>query len=131
MYLYYCILSIANEDPQRQHPLLWPGENTHFTKAKFSKRGFTITTNLEEGMNIAHESYLGIKFKVQRSLSTSALQYYLPSAAIVLVSHISFIIPLSAIPGRIGLLATLFLTLINLFINHMVGVYKFIIMSSS
>ena len=37
-----------------------------------------------------------------------------------ILSQIGLIIPLTSIPGRIGLLATLFLSLTNLFINHMV-----------
>ena len=38
---------------------------------------------------------------------------------IVLVAEIGFIIPASAIPGRVALLVTQFLTLINLFIHQM------------
>ena len=45
--------------------------------------------------------------------------YYIPSILIVLVSEIGFVVPVTAIPGRIGLLVTQFLTLINLFIHQM------------
>ena len=41
--------------------------------------------------------------------------------AIVVVSIMGFIIPASAIPGRVALLVTQFLTLINLFIYQMVS----------
>ena len=83
--------------------------------------GFIITKNLEEGLDGNKDAYVGITFKMVRILSPFIFQYHLPAAAIVFVSQVSFIIPPSAIPGRIGLLATLFLTLINLFINHMVS----------
>ena len=89
----------------------------------FSKDGFAITRSLDEGLTEENVSYVDLRFHMKRILSPFVFQYHLPSAAIVSVSQISFIIPTSAIPGRIGLLATLFLTLINLFINHMVRVF--------
>ena len=51
--------------------------------------------------------------------------YYLPCMAIVLVSQISFIIPLSSIPGRVALVVTQFLTLTNIFIHQTVGYMSF------
>ena len=48
------------------------------------------------------------------------LKYYLPCIAIVTVTQISFYIPPDAIPGRIALLVTQFLTLTNLFISEQV-----------
>merc|ERR1712133_335953 len=41
--------------------------------------------------------------------------YYLPSGLFVVVSWISFLIPVNAIPGRMILIVTLFLALINMF----------------
>ena len=41
--------------------------------------------------------------------------------AIVVVSFISFLVPLTAIPGRIALVVTQFLTLTNMFIHQMVS----------
>ena len=43
--------------------------------------------------------------------------------AIVVVAQISFIIPMSAIPGRVALVVTQFLTLTNIFIHEMVRYY--------
>ena len=97
---------------------------TPITGTIFSKSGFTVTQLLEDGFNDKNESYVGMEFKMKRALSTFLFQYYLPSAAIVFVSQISFIVPTASIPGRLGLLATLFLTLTNLFINHMVRFAK-------
>ena len=65
----------------------------------------------------------GFNLTLDRILQPYLLQYYFPSMAIVIVSQISFIIPLSAIPGRVALIVTQFLTLTNIFIHLMVSVY--------
>jgi uncharacterized membrane protein YphA (DoxX/SURF4 family) len=45
------------------------------------------------------------------------ITYYLPSGLFVVVSWISFLIPPDIVPGRMALLITLFLVLINIFNN--------------
>ena len=45
------------------------------------------------------------------------ITYYLPSGLFVVVSWISFLIPPDIVPGRMSLLITLFLVLINIFNN--------------
>ena len=89
----------------------------------FQKHGFEVETLFVHGDNEGSEklSYYGLILKLKRIYSLYLFQYYLPAAAIVFLSHISFIIPPSSIPGRIGFLATLFLTLMNICINHMVS----------
>ena len=62
----------------------------------------------------------GFNVTLDRIIRPYLLQYYFPSMAIVIVSQISFIIPLSAIPGRVALVVTQFLTLTNIFIHQMV-----------
>lgn len=62
----------------------------------------------------------GFNITLKRIIQPFLYQYYFPSIAIVIVSFISFIIPLSAIPGRIGLVVTQFLTLTNIFIHRIV-----------
>ena len=86
--------------------------------------GFEITTSFVHGNTLRDQdlSYWGFNLTMRRITSTYVFEYYVPGAAIVCVSHISFIIPHHSIPGRIGLLATLFLTLMNIFINHMVSI---------
>ena len=54
------------------------------------------------------------------------MKYYIPTMAVVLVSEIGFVIPLTAIPGRVALLVTQFLTLVNLFIYQMVRAFPFL-----
>ena len=45
------------------------------------------------------------------------INYYLPSGLFVLVSWVSFLIPPEIVPGRMTLLVTIFLVLINIFNN--------------
>ena len=67
----------------------------------------------------------GFDVKLQRIIQPYLFQYYFPCAAIVIISQISFTIPISAIPGRVGVIVTQFLTLTNIFIYQMVRwVYK-------
>merc|ERR1719154_736036 len=50
-----------------------------------------------------------------RYVSTYIITYYLPSGLFVIVSWISFLIPMDVIAGRMALLVTLFLLLVNIF----------------
>ena len=63
---------------------------------------------------------IGIKITMNHAITPFFVKYYLPCIAIVLVSMIGFAVPLNAIPGRVALLVTQFLTLTNLFIYEMV-----------
>ena len=65
---------------------------------------------------------VGYDVKMRRMLEPFFMMYYLPCMAILVVSVISFAVPLTATPGRIALLVTLFLTLTNLFIYQMVNI---------
>ena len=49
--------------------------------------------------------------------STLRYIYYLPSTLFVITSWVSFLIPPEVVPGRMALLVTLFLVLINIFNN--------------
>ena len=58
----------------------------------------------------------GFHVFLTRIVQQNMYKYYFPTFAIVVVSQFSFIIPLSAIPGRVALVVTQFLTLTNVFI---------------
>ena len=60
-------------------------------------------------------SLAGFEIVLDRHASTYIFTYYLPSGVFVVVSWISFLIPVHAIPGRMILLVTLFLVLVNIF----------------
>ena len=63
---------------------------------------------------------IGFEVSMTRQFMPYLIQYYIPCIAIVFLTQISFIIPLTAIPGRIALLVTEFLTLTNIFIHQQV-----------
>ena len=81
----------------------------------YQMNGFHVSSYCMIQAGTPHQ--VGINFTIERDVTSYLLQYYLPSAIIVLVSQTSFVIPLSAIPGRISLVVTQFLALTNIFIN--------------
>ena len=92
-----------------------PNSFIHSSK-RYEAAGFDVSIhfgNLSNG--------IGFDMDIRRLILPYVFEYYLPSIAIVLVSFISFIVPLSSLPGRIGLIVTQFLTLTNIFIHQMVG----------
>ena len=66
---------------------------------------------------------------LKRQVTKYLYQYYIPCMSIVTASSFSFIIPISAIPGRVALVVTQFLTLTNIFINQMVFVSFFLVLN--
>ena len=116
-----CTFQITNQDAQYLQ-LILPVKKNLLSK-NFTKDGFDINAEFSQKKvcNGGATSCIEVEFIMRRIRSTFVFQYYLPCCAIVFVSQISFIVTPSSIPGRLGLLATQFLTLTNLFINHMVG----------
>ena len=68
-----------------------------------------------DGDSLGNFSLAGFEMVLQRYVSTYIITYYLPSGLFVIVSWISFLIPMDVIPGRMALLVTLFLVLVNIF----------------
>ena len=93
----------------------------------YSAAGFDIVSTLFDENIKNGSNTIGVKMEMTRRLNPFFLRYYVPAVAIVIVSEISFLIPVVAIPGRVGLLVTLFLTLTNLFIHSMVNVFQFLV----
>merc|ERR1719384_2797815 len=60
-------------------------------------------------------SVAGFEMRLRRHVSHYLITYYLPSGLFVVVSWISFVVPPDVIPGRMALLITLFLVLVNIF----------------
>ena len=90
-----------------------------FVRKPFRALGSDIEIEVmeENGMN---EEKTGVKIHMKRVLTPFLLQCYSPAIAIVLISSIGFIVPLSAIPGRVTLGVTLFLTMANIFYDNRV-----------
>ena len=118
---YECKLGETNEETRPLQLLLGDSGRENVTRTAYSFSGFEITVTWHGGIIAGKSSRVKVNLKLIRNISPYIFRYYLPCMAVVCVSQISFIIPPSSIPGRIGLLATLFLTLTNLFINLMVN----------
>ena len=67
---------------------------------------------------------VGFNITLKRTLRPFLMKYYLPCMATVISSQISFIIPISALPGRTALLATMFLALVNTFTAQQVKTFN-------
>ena len=67
------------------------------------------------GIRSGTKDCVAFNITLTRIVHPFMMKYYLPSIAIVISSQISFIIPMTAIPARTALLATLFLALVNIF----------------
>ena len=100
-------------------------------RTSYDADGFEIKTH-EVGPRSDYKDHLalpltifGLDVHIKRDVSKYIFTYYLPSITIVLASSVSFIIPLSATPGRVALVVTLFLTLTNIFIHQMVSIISF------
>ena len=94
--------------------------NTHTTKS-YDDENFSIHVSYLDQFDGKAETS-GFAIQLKRQIIPFLFKYYFPSIAIVLLSFISFIVPLSAIPGRVALLTTLFLTLTNTFMKYMVSI---------
>ncbi len=62
-------------------------------------------------------SMTGWRLNLKRKISVHLQETFLPTALFVAVSWVSFIIPPESIPGRMALLVTLLLVLVNIFIR--------------
>ena len=97
-----------------------PNGNNHL-EAYYEADNFHVTISFFDQKLGIGRNMVGFNIKMVRIVTPYIMEYYLPCIAVVLVSEIGFIIPLTAIPGRVALLVTQFLTLTNLFIQHIVS----------
>ena len=98
----------------------------HKLRKYFEAVGFNINITFMDG-SAKYDNHVGFNMNMGRILRPFLFRCYLPCISIVLISGISFIVPLSAIPGRVSLVVTLFLSLTNIFISKSVkGTYVII-----
>ena len=90
---------------------MWNNIHTFFNKDVDIQKKNGFFDNLKE---------VGFNLTMKRIQQPFLLRYYLPCVAIVIVTQISFYIPPDAIPGRIVLLITLFLTIMHLLMSEQV-----------
>ena len=91
----------------------------NFGKATQNTDDFDL--EIEDGNGeMENNTKFGFTIRLSRRLQPFIMECYLPCIAIVIVTHISFLIPLDAVPGRVALLVTQFLTLTNICIHQQV-----------
>ena len=57
----------------------------------------------------------GFKLTLRRKMGFYIITYYFPTGMFVIVSWISFLVPPESVPGRMTILVTVFLCLVNIF----------------
>ena len=82
---------------------------------EYSHKAKPMEVNISSFGYDSQFSAVGFKLILKRYFNKHFLNYYVPSSTFVVVSWASFIIPPDVIPGRMGLLITLLLVLVNLF----------------
>ena len=92
-----------------------PPYQTAYTSGEFNVKIDSVGNFDDDGTD-----QVGFNIILRRLVPKYLWKYYIPCFSIVIVSQISFIIPLSSIPGRVCLVATNFLTLISIFMEQMV-----------
>ena len=99
---------------------------SNMTNMEYTAVGFDIeillkeeTTQNETDDFLMSVNEIGFNITLKRIVNPYLYQCYLPCAAIVTVSQVSFMIPQESVPGRISLIATQFLTLTNIFIYQL------------
>ena len=107
------------------HKFLWLKEEVQKEADGFRIKLDKMDTKkyITENLNM-YWSEMGYDIESERQPEKYIYQYYIPCSLIVIASSCSFIIPLSAIHGRVALVVTQFLTLINIFMNPMVSLFK-------
>ena len=60
-------------------------------------------------------SVTGFEVTLRRKMSHYIITYYFPAMMFVSVSWISFLVPPESVPGRMTILVTVFLVLVNIF----------------
>ena len=90
--------------------LLDPLGSSH-KKDTYEAANFDVTVNFFDNDLGTGENTIGMKIHLARLRSSYIMTYYIPSVLIVLVSEIGFVVPVTAIPGRIGPVSYTHLTL--------------------
>ena len=119
-----CPLRFFTETSQNLELHLYdPEKKDHRSETSLDRLGFDITTTfVEKSASENSEAFeVGFDMMLKRIYRPLIYQYYIPSFTIVCISTFSFIVPLTAIPGRISLAVTNLLCLVTMYINQMVN----------
>ena len=121
-----CPLRFFTETSQNLELHLYDPEiKNHRSETNLDRLGFDITTNFIEISSSENSGVFEVGFDMilKRIYRPFIYQYYIPSFTIVCVSTFSFVVPLTAIPGRISLAVTNLLCLVTMYINQMVNFF--------
>lgn len=122
----YCDVKMGSSSSDATFTLLDKNRKYHTTK-QYRSVGLNIEVNFfEEGTDNKTVNVVGFKVKMTRLIQPFLMMYYVPCIAIVLVSELGFIVPLTA-DGSSSLLVTNLLTLVSLFIYLMVRKLKYLV----
>ena len=96
-----------------------PHLNEQVALLDYAVRLSNLTMNYREDLQPepANYSVAGFELHLHRHFLPLMLNYYLPTSLFVCSSWISFLIPPDAIPGRMALLITLLLCLVNILVQ--------------
>ena len=64
---------------------------------------------------LGNYSVTGFELTLRRKMAFYIITYYFPTGMFVIVSWISFLVPPESVPGRMTILVTVFLCLVNIF----------------
>ena len=115
-----CNFTVGTTYPSRQ-AVVFTFHSSVFQFAKWTRNtdDFDVDIiNINDNMD--NHTRFGFTIKLNRRVHPYILECYLPCVTIIIVTHISFVIPIDAVPGRIALLVTQFLTLTNICIYQQV-----------
>ena len=125
-----CPYRIRNSGSPLIRKILFDPDHKYHYERSYEASGFDVITAFvgngytKRGQNESMDR-IGFNITMKRIIQPYLFQYFIPSMAIVLVSFISFLVPLTSIPGRIALVVTQFLTLTNIFIHQLVSYTRY------
>ena len=93
------------------------GGEYYIRSIEINPTGYTVETELQD---------FGVRFGFSRKPRGFILKYHVTCAVLVFIGGISFLIDPKVVPGRMGMLVTLFLVLANFFSNAQVCISFFI-----
>ena len=101
---------------------IWPTElinsGVNYDSKKERNEEYKIDVST---INDTKKGSVGLTFHLQRYSHPFITKYYLPSMGLVILTSISFFIPPKVVPGRGGILVTLFLVLNNIYSHSKVS----------
>ena len=97
---------------KRQPNLSWEKEN--ITSQPLEHSEFIVEVTNASEPEIDEKIVVGFDFEMKRKVGSYIYEYFVPCLLMVVTSWASFAVKPEAVPGRLGMLLTLFLMLVNM-----------------